>query len=64
MEIKTDVTVELDSLQDVNDLLTDLKEAKRLAKRSGGEHYVYRTDPKTGNKAVFKLHFRWAECMK
>lgn len=59
----TEIRIFFDCIQDADDLISDIKEAKRKAKRSGGAHYVYRTDPKTGNKFLIELRFPFNECL-
>jgi len=48
-----DVVIPLESEQDVDDLISDLRLLKRQVKKTGGKYRVHRTDAK-GNKAVFE----------
>ena len=64
IRIKTTAIVKImfSCVQDADDMIADLREARKKAKKTGGAHYVYRTDPKTGDKFLIELSFPHLEC--
>lgn len=56
----TNITIKLDSIIDVKDLISDIKGACKLAKRTGGTYYVYRENDK-GEKAIFEICVPFSE---
>lgn len=61
MKVKTKTTIQLKSVLDIKDLISDLKRELRMAKRTAGIRYVYRVQ---GNqKVVFEMQVPMDECL-
>ena len=56
------VEINLSSLIDVNDLIVDLREARRKAKRTGGSYHVGRENF-DGERVIFNIGFPTGECI-
>ena len=57
------ILIKLSTLQDVDALLSDIKVAKSRAKKTGGEHSVWRKD-ELGRSIGWTIHLPLIECFK
>ncbi len=58
------VVIPLDSIQDVDDLISDLRYAKKKAKQTAGLRRVQRMTPGKENNVTFEIHFPLQECIR
>jgi hypothetical protein len=61
MTSKHNISISLKSLQDIDDLMADLRRARRMARRTGGQRYVKRTND-CGDFVVFEISVPYGEC--
>lgn len=55
------VEIDLKTMLDVNDLISDLRDARSRAKRTGGEYHIRRESEK--GKVIFNISFSHLECL-
>ena len=55
------IMVKLTSLLDIKDMMADIREAKKLARRTGGTYHVSRVND-YGDKIVLEIAFSHLEC--
>jgi len=57
---KVKIEIDLKTMQDVNDLISEFREAKAKAKRTGGGYHVGRRNEK--GQVIFNIAFPLEEC--
>lgn len=55
------IEINLKTISDVNDLIADLRDARRKAKRTNGEYHVGRKNL-DGEQVIFNVGFPIEEC--
>jgi hypothetical protein len=60
----TIVTIPLDCVQDVKDLFSDMRQALKKARQTGGKYYVWRYDKDQTHKIIFEIQLPTKECVK